>query len=195
MDHSGQAETTLVRGTILSVARCLASIPPRVGTRMVGGPRDGQECRQECPFLPGTDVLNIQATGSPRLPERGMNLLAAQNIEGWAPIPGISSALHASNPSTLCPSMVIKKPPRGSIRDGLCKFRSGGIRNRARSRRYTSSFLAPIRVRSRSANRLASNGFLNVSLMLERSKLMVPPSSGSNAIKIVSPKSVFFRRF
>ena len=33
-------------------------------------------------------------------------------------------------------------------------------------------------VRRRSANRAASNGFLNVSLMLERSKLMLEPSSG-----------------
>jgi len=36
----------------------------------------------------------------------------------------------------------------------------------------TSSFLAPIRVRRRSARSRASNGFLNVSLMLERSKLI-----------------------
>ena len=60
---------------------------------------------------------------------------------------------------------------------------------------YTSSFLAPIRVRKRSANRLASNGFLNVSLMLERSKLIGLPSSGSKAIRIVSEKSGFLRRF
>ena len=41
---------------------------------------------------------------------------------------------------------------------------------------YTSSFFAPIRVRRRSAKRAASNGFLNVSLMLERSKLPVERS-------------------
>lgn len=59
----------------------------------------------------------------------------------------------------------------------------------------TSSFFAPINVLSRSANKLASNGFLNVSLIAERSKLIGFPSSGSNAISIVSVKSVFFRRF
>ena len=59
----------------------------------------------------------------------------------------------------------------------------------------TSSFFVPIRVRNRSASRLASNGFLNVSLMAERSKLIGFPSSGNKAIKIVSVKSVFLRRF
>lgn len=53
----------------------------------------------------------------------------------------------------------------------------------------TNSFLAPIKVRSRSARRFASNGFLNVSLMLERSKLIGLPSSGNKAIRIVSEKS------
>ena len=58
-----------------------------------------------------------------------------------------------------------------------------------------SSFLAPMSVRSRSVNRLASNGFLNVSLMLDRSNVIGLPSSGSKAIRIVSEKSAFFRRF
>lgn len=64
-----------------------------------------------------------------------------------------------------------------------------------RSRLYTNSFFAPIRVRNRSANKAASNGFLNVSLMLERSKLADEPSSGSRAIKIVSLNSGLRRRF
>jgi len=59
----------------------------------------------------------------------------------------------------------------------------------------TSSFLAPMRVRSRSAKRAASNGFLNVSLMLERSKLVELPSSGSKAIRITSAKALLRRRF
>src|SRR4051812_17140401 len=50
-------------------------------------------------------------------------------------------------------------------------------------------------VRRRSAKSLASNGFLNVSLMAERSNESGLPSSGNNAIRIVSPKSTFFRRF
>ena len=62
-------------------------------------------------------------------------------------------------------------------------------------RPYTSSLRAPIRVRSRSAKRAASNGFLNVSLMDERSKLVEPPSSGSRAIKITSAYSSFRRKF
>jgi len=60
---------------------------------------------------------------------------------------------------------------------------------------HTSSFLAPIKVRSRSAKRLASNGFLNVSLILDRSKLIGLPSSGNRAIRMVSAKSMFLRRF
>jgi hypothetical protein len=59
----------------------------------------------------------------------------------------------------------------------------------------TSSFLAPIKVRRRSANRAASNGFLNVSLMLDRSKLVELPSSGSRAIRITSANSLLRRRF
>ncbi|GIW98979.1 MAG: hypothetical protein KatS3mg111_2312 [Pirellulaceae bacterium] len=39
--------------------------------------------------------------------------------------------------------------------------------------RYTNSFLLPIKVRNRSASKRASNGFLNVSLIAERSKLNV----------------------
>lgn len=68
--------------------------------------------------------------------------------------------------------------------------------SRAWSRdRQTSSFFAPIKVRSRSASKLASNGFLKVSLMLDRSKLIGLPSSGSRAIRMVSEKSAFLRRF
>ena len=54
---------------------------------------------------------------------------------------------------------------------------------------YTSSLRAPISVRSRSASSSASNGFLNVSLIAERSKLIELPSSGSRAIRIVSANS------
>ncbi len=50
---------------------------------------------------------------------------------------------------------------------------------------YTNSFFAPISVLSRSARSCASNGFLNVSLIVERSKLIELPSSGSRAIRIV----------
>lgn len=59
----------------------------------------------------------------------------------------------------------------------------------------TSSFFAPINVRSRSAKRAASNGFLNVSLMLDRSKLVELPSSGSKAIRITSANAALRRRF
>ena len=55
---------------------------------------------------------------------------------------------------------------RGSASEALiCRARLG------RAPGYTSSLRAPINVRSRSASRAVSNGFLNVSLMLERSKL------------------------
>ena len=60
---------------------------------------------------------------------------------------------------------------------------------------YTSSFLEPISVRNRSANRAASKGFLNVSLILERSILAAEPSSGKRAIRITSLNSPFLRRF
>lgn len=71
---------------------------------------------------------------------------------------------------------------------------AGGERSSLQGRQ-TSSFFAPMSVRRRSASRLASNGFLKVSLMLDRSKLMGLPSSGSSAIRMVSEKSAFFRRF
>src|SRR5262245_43968619 len=60
---------------------------------------------------------------------------------------------------------------------------------------YTNSLREPISVRNRSASNAASNGFLNVSLMLERSKLVDCPSSGKSAIRIVSAYSVLRRRF
>src|SRR3954471_9733026 len=84
------------------------------------------------------------------------------------------------------------------------KSRRGGLSATAwfRNRRFegkqldqTSSLRAPISVRNRSASKAASNGFLNVSLMLERSKLVELPSSGSKAIKIVSAYSGLRRRF
>ena len=59
----------------------------------------------------------------------------------------------------------------------------------------TNSFLTPMSVRSLSANKRASKGFLNVSLMLDRSKLIVLPSSGSRAMRMISVKSALFRRF
>ena len=60
---------------------------------------------------------------------------------------------------------------------------------------YTSSFLEPISVRSRSANRAASKGFLNVSLILVRSILADEPSSGKRAMRITSLNSPFLLRF
>lgn len=96
------------------------------------------------------------------------------------------------------------KPPRwgegqeikqSALRGHSGRIAVGGEGEVRRVRGYTSSFFAPISVRSRSASKRASNGFLNVSLMLERSKLITLPSSGRRAIRIVSAKSGFFRRF
>jgi hypothetical protein len=90
-------------------------------------------------------------------------------------------------------------PPRGSIRDGLDGTAIDVVGKKtlvpARTESYTSSFLAPISVRNRSASNAASNGFLKVSLMLERSKLVELPSSGRSAIRIVSANSLLRRRF
>ncbi len=93
-----------------------------------------------------------------------------------------------------------KKPSRGSVRDGLIKSAiDGGLRSAAFAgetlQPQTSSFFAPINVRIRSASNAASNGFLNVSLMLERSKLSELPSSGSKAIRITSENSLLRRKF
>lgn len=88
---------------------------------------------------------------------------------------------------------------RGGLdRDGLFEpANRGGLHERGvlEDAPQTSSFLAPIKVRSRSANSAASNGFLNVSLMLDRSKLVELPSSGSRAIRITSAKALLRRRF
>jgi len=97
------------------------------------------------------------------------------------------------------PSMLAREnyPSRGSCRDGLFEPAIHGRRGAPLEGDLpqTSSFLAPIKVRSRSAKRAASNGFLKVSLMLERSKLVEPPSSGSKAIRITSAKALLRRRF
>ena len=91
-------------------------------------------------------------------------------------------------------------PPRGSIRDGLGGTAIDVVGKKdpgpgKDTESYTSSFLAPISVRKRSASNAASNGFLKVSLMLERSKLVELPSSGKSAIRITSANSLLRRRF
>jgi len=60
---------------------------------------------------------------------------------------------------------------------------------------HTSSFLEPISVRNRSANRTESNGFLNVSLRHERSILAADPSSGKRPMRMTSLNSPFLLRF
>lgn len=115
--------------------------------------------------------------------------------------PAASSGLQRRSPHPAAGRGRPRKsyPPRGSSRDGLDGSASRVLVVRIRLRRsgelQTSSFFAPIRVRSRSANSAASNGFLNVSLMLERSKLVELPSSGNSAMRITSANSLLRRRF
>src|SRR5438105_4657472 len=74
-----------------------------------------------------------------------------------------------------------KKNRRGGL-----SATGNSLKRRSKSLAYTSSLRAPIKVRRRSASRATSNGFLNVSLIVERSKLVELPSSGNKAIRIVS---------
>jgi hypothetical protein len=60
---------------------------------------------------------------------------------------------------------------------------------------HTSSLRAPISVRSRSASRAASKGFLKTSLTWARSIVICEPSSGSRAMTMVSAYSALRRRF
>jgi len=61
---------------------------------------------------------------------------------------------------------------------------------------HTSSFLEPISVRSRSANKAGSKGFLNVSLILERSKLAGSDTpSGNRTMRMTSLNPLFLFRF